>query len=293
MRKVIVAAVLASLGLLIGGFLIYGVLQLRRPARTTLTQPLYPGVTYQRVFWDDAEPVLLHLVKIDTTVAEASFLVTPPDLSGGMEHLAQTTGEFAATHNVQLAINGAFFDPFEANTPWDYYPKSGEPVNVFGINISNRDAYSTDTNWWAAACITGAQLVILQPGCPAGTEQAVSGNLQFLRDGALHPEVAWAQYNVGVHPRTVIATDVTGQIIWLIVVDGRQTDYSTGVSLADLGNYLLAEGVYSALNLDGGGSSTLIHNDNGHIRVLNAPYHTRIPMRQRPVANHLGVFIGQ
>jgi hypothetical protein len=26
------------------------------------------------------------------------------------------------------------------------------------------------------------------------------------------------------------------------------------------------------------------------LKALNAPIHTRIPMRQRPVANHLGVY---
>ncbi len=265
-------------------------MQLRRPGRRNLTQQLYPGVTYQRVFWDEEDPVLIHLIEMDAQTANLSFFVTPPDTSGGMEHLAQTTGEFAATHGVQIAINGGFFDPFEATTPWDFYPKTGDPVNVFGINISNSVVYSTDTAWWAAACFTGEQVVISQLDCPIGTEQAVSGNMQFVLNGDLHPEVQWTQYNVGIHPRTVIATNADHSKIWFVVVDGRQDDYSIGVSLADLGNYLLEIGAYQALNLDGGGSSTLIHND-GRPRVLNAPYHTRIPMRQRPVANHVGVYI--
>jgi hypothetical protein len=30
--------------------------------------------------------------------------------------------------------------------------------------------------------------------------------------------------------------------------------------------------------------------DDGKAKVLNSPIHTRVPMRQRPVANHLGVY---
>jgi hypothetical protein len=49
-------------------------------------------------------------------------------------------------------------------------------------------------------------------------------------------------------------------------------------------------GAYKALNLDGGGSTTLVVADSGGTRSLNSPIHTRIPMRQRPVANHLGFY---
>ena len=49
-------------------------------------------------------------------------------------------------------------------------------------------------------------------------------------------------------------------------------------------------GAWRAVNLDGGGSSTLVVEKDGAAQVMNAPYHTRIPMRERPVANHLGVY---
>jgi len=49
-------------------------------------------------------------------------------------------------------------------------------------------------------------------------------------------------------------------------------------------------GAVTALNLDGGGSSTMVISTPAGARVLNAPIHTRIPMRQRPVGNHLGLY---
>jgi hypothetical protein len=52
-------------------------------------------------------------------------------------------------------------------------------------------------------------------------------------------------------------------------------------------------GVYNAINLDGGGSTTLVlanPDKEGKPKTLNAPTHTKIPMRDRPVANHLGFY---
>ena len=77
----------------------------------------------------------------------------------------------------------------------------------------------------------------------------------------------------------------------LFLIDGRQPSYSEGATLAELAQIILEYGGYNAVNLDGGGSSTLvIQNENGEPEVLNSPIHTRIPGRERPIANHLGIF---
>ncbi|MGL5924878.1 hypothetical protein [Chroococcidiopsis sp.] len=44
------------------------------------------------------------------------------------------------------------------------------------------------------------------------------------------------------------------------------------------------------LNLDGCGFATLVAAINGKPMALNSPIHTRIPTRQRPVTNHLGIY---
>lgn len=76
------------------------------------------------------------------------------------------------------------------------------------------------------------------------------------------------------------------------VVDGRQPNYREGATFAELAEILIAHGAYFAMNLDGGGSSTLaIQGEDGEPVVLNFPIDSYIPGRERPVANHLGVFI--
>ena len=53
----------------------------------------------------------------------------------------------------------------------------------------------------------------------------------------------------------------------LLVVDGRQPGYSTGMSLTALAELLLEFGAADAINLDGGGSSTMFLDG----KVVNKP----------------------
>ena len=53
----------------------------------------------------------------------------------------------------------------------------------------------------------------------------------------------------------------------MIVADGRQPDYSVGMSLQELAEFLLGLGAIDAMNLDGGGSTTMVLNG----KVVNQP----------------------
>ena len=79
--------------------------------------------------------------------------------------------------------------------------------------------------------------------------------------------------------------------MWWIVVDGKQPYYSNGLRLAELAQFALGLGAFDLLAFDGGGSSTLVYeNQAGEAELINAAIRTRIPMRQRPVANHLALY---
>ncbi len=59
------------------------------------------------------------------------------------------------------------------------------------------------------------------------------------------------------HPRTAVATLADSRVL-LMVVDGRQPDYSIGMTLADVAGVLREFGAVEAINLDGGGSTTMV-----------------------------------
>ena len=93
------------------------------------------------------------------------------------------------------------------------------------------------------------------------------------------------------HPRTAVGLSRDERTLILMVVDGRQPNYSDGASLAELANLLVDYGAYSALNFDGGGSAILvIEDEHGNPMQLGSSIHNRIPARERPSANFLGIY---
>lgn len=162
-----------------------------------------------------------------------------------------------------------------------------------GVSISNGDRYSAAEEGWAALCIVSQHDIhMTEQDCPAETQQGIAGDIQFVKAGALYQEglVILKGNDVDLKPRTAIAVNQQSTILWMVVVDGRQTGYSEGVTLPELGKFLIELGADRALNLDGGGSSTLAIDDQGQPTVLNAPFQARVPMNLRPVANHLGLY---
>ncbi|WP_009633664.1 phosphodiester glycosidase family protein [Synechocystis sp. PCC 7509] len=286
--RVLLIVGISFLALLI---LIYGGLCLSRPPRTNLEQQLFPGVTYQRQARSTPRRVMLHIVTVDLTTPNLKFLVTPgTPRADGREINARTTTSFVHEFGVNLAVNGSFFLPFYDRTPWNYYPHTGDRVDVLGQAISNGNIYSPSDPIWSVLCIASDNSIHIQSQkCNEDTIQAVSGNGRLVKDGIPVPP----DPNVP-HPKfmpcTVVGINQAGDKLMIIVVDGRQPFYSEGLNLAQLTDICIELGIYTGINLDGGGSSTLVMAKNGQPVVLNAPIHTRVPMRQRPVANHLGIY---
>jgi hypothetical protein len=68
------------------------------------------------------------------------------------------------------------------------------------------------------------------------------------------------------HPRCALG--VNEDELFAVCCDGRRTGVDAGLDLAELARLLLSLGAEDAINLDGGGSATLVHR--GHL--LNRPY---------------------
>jgi hypothetical protein len=78
----------------------------------------------------------------------------------------------------------------------------------------------------------------------------------------------------GRHPRTMIGTSADGGI-WLVTVDGRQPEWSVGMTLTELRDFAHRLGLVNALNLDGGGSTTMWVQGE----VVNSPSDATGPRR--------------
>lgn len=83
-----------------------------------------------------------------------------------------------------------------------------------------------------------------------------------------------AGFNTERHPRTMIGTSKSGAI-WLVTVDGRNPETSLGMSFAELQALALKLNLFNALNLDGGGSTTMVVNG----KIVNHPSDATGPRR--------------
>ncbi len=74
-------------------------------------------------------------------------------------------------------------------------------------------------------------------------------------------------------PRTAIAIDESGEKVFFITADGRQSGYAKGMTLSELAAYAVQLGADRALNLDGGGSTTMAVRYPGYdsVKVANRP----------------------
>ncbi|WP_329790451.1 phosphodiester glycosidase family protein [Lentzea sp. DG1S-22] len=109
------------------------------------------------------------------------------------------------------------------------------------------------------------------------------GGRQLLVDGGRNVAPADA-----VHPRTAVGFSQDGRKMILLTVDGRQSEHLPGLDLRDLADAMVELGAHNALNLDGGGSSTMLARAPGTtvLEVVNTPSDGG----ERPVANGLALY---
>lgn len=257
--------------------------QPRAPLPAAGTETLFEGITYTREVRTTPRPMVIHLIQIDLRTKGLDFLVTPGNPSRDLPLDARTTSQFLAEFGVQLAINGDGFTPW-SNNPLSPYPQPGDPVDPLGLAISNGTPYSQPRDTVPTLYITpGGKLTLNDP--PANIAFALSGLAMLVQNGQSLPDL-----DSKPDPRTALGLNRAGRILTLLLVDGRQPGYSEGATLAEMAALLLENGVHDGMNLDGGGSTTLVMQGADSPLILNSPIDSNIPGRERPVANHLGIF---
>ncbi len=142
------------------------------------------------------------------------------------------------------------------------------------------------------ALFVGQKLVVeahLRPSGavpPGRVVASVSGGSWLVRQGA--PVVSDGAPGAPTvpHPRTAAGVDATGTRVLLVVADGRRPE-SRGLTAEELAGWMVRLGAYDALNLDGGGSATLVAALGGpEPQVVNRPS----GILERPVPVAIGVF---
>jgi uncharacterized protein YigE (DUF2233 family) len=255
--------------------------------------PLYLGVDFETATVPSnpataggaATTSRAYIARIDLKAPGIALLTTSH--SGPLDTTSETISQFAARTRVRIAINANFFAPC-----CDAFV---EPKTTIGLLVSNGKVVSpvtTDpTQSEAVLAIMRGNKAVIAQGPTINVAQvvtAVAGSAIIVQDGK---DISASSPNEGdptnPNPRTVVGLSDNGRYLYLVVIDGRVSGYSTGTTNAQSAALMLALGCDSALNLDGGGSSEIVRAD-----TLGAPYIVNNPSggAERYDAAALGVY---
>ncbi|MGE5250602.1 MAG: phosphodiester glycosidase family protein [Bacteroidota bacterium] len=285
-KPFLIASLVLLMAGLVGGYWAY---DRGRPAPIPTKKKLREGVIYRRLVRYSPRLMIAHVLVIDTRTRGVRLFVTPADAQEGPPLRARTTSEFMEEFGVQIAINGDGFNPWWSHSPADYYPHSGDPVTPNGYAASGGKIYARGSEEPPEPTLFISRRGELSFNkIPSRVFNAISGDRMLVLHGEAAPGLDAAERD----PRSAIGTNANGRWLYLVVVDGRQSLYSEGATFQELADILVGLGAETAMNLDGGGSSTLaVAGPDGQPVVLNSPIDSYIPGRERPVANHLGIFL--
>jgi hypothetical protein len=231
----------------------------------------------------------------------------------------ERTSSWASNGGLSLAVNGDFYESIGGS--WYVYGDAvGNalrwPVTNTGVGIGdwhwahqawgwvafgpgwvdfthtkyvkqNREAflaagYAVDDGWMPTA---------VAPDPPSGTYNLISGFSALVIAGRVYtcPDPTGGCFpdrgDMGVrNPRTAIGLSSTRQTVILVAVDGRGKRASVGARGEELAWLMGQLGAWHALNLDGGGSTTMWLRGTG---IVNAPSDGT----ERAVFNHVGAFV--
>lgn len=97
-------------------------------------------------------------------------------------------------------------------------------------------------------------------------QMAISGNQFLVNDGIIR-----VVDDTTLAPRTAVGIDDDTDEVLLLAVDGRSSK-SRGYTMVELANLMIDLGADEAMNLDGGGSTTMVgQGRGGKTKVLNTP----------------------
>lgn len=278
-------------------------------ALTTTTTP-YTGVTYITRLGETVgtRTVNMHILDINLNAPGIGFKLTPE--GGGLDTVRQSTLGFMQQEQAQFAVNAAFFLPFPSSQSdadlVGFFASQGSvisgfetPVQSYAI-VTNAPAINISADNSASVVHADASdasgLSVLE-NVSLGT--AFSGSAQIVTNGA----VTVPEYNDATHPDGLLTIQQPGQTgsqysnsdSWynrynartiigltqdnshLVIFTVDNAGGSNGLSVGQAANILVNDyQVYNALNMDGGGSTTMAMLDplTGIAGIVNKPSDT-------------------
>jgi hypothetical protein len=284
-----------AIGLTLGCLLVLAVAALREDAPPTapasgervLVDRTDGPIRYRHIV--RANPNLhLHIAEIDLTDPRVRIRVCPggddPDGDGYWNTSLQTVRAIAQREHLTIAVNGNFFHCKDSRSI------AGRKIPYFVGNWAHITGFAMRDGRLMSWKDAGEGTVIVDKrgkvrigyfhaggfddpkhdAAPPDAWQMVSGFGVLVSDG--RPVKQMLDHDAV--PRTVVGIDGEGKKLVLLVADGRRPDYSVGLTGEQVANEMIDLGCRWVLNLDGGGSSTMVMRDGtdpNEVKLLNRP----------------------
>ncbi|MBE6555658.1 MAG: phosphodiester glycosidase family protein [Ruminococcaceae bacterium] len=261
----------------------------RITVRKTACKELCDGISYEILDCHSISGAPVKLFALHVSAGAAEFHIGTANNGyaayGDIQNVkGQAEASIVAGKRVIAATNADFFDMFGNNGPAGLCVKDGRPIanpdslrSFFGMTRNGKPVIG---NFRENPELYGQLL------------SAVSGREIFLRDGQLSDFSPAEPFAAIPHPRTAVGLDAQGNAV-VLVVDGRVPAYSNGASLVDLARIMQRFGMQTAINLDGGGSSTFLVLRDGELTMLNRPADLERPTEPliRDIYNSLQIVV--
>lgn len=229
-----------------------------------------PGIQYAS--GTTTIPATYHVTKIDLNQSDMSIFATRA------VDKKRTVSSFSKLYDCDVAINGDFFASSNyatlglAKGGGEVWPGSADNAleGFIGFSLDNKVVFSKPEE-------------VLTP-VPESVYSGISGRPLLVSDGKKVAAPCEGHF-CERHPRTAIGISQDTRTLYFVVVDGNSTT-SQGMTTSELGELMTSMGIWQAINLDGGGSTTMFLKSAGGI--VNMPS----DKNERIVANHIGVCRG-
>ena len=237
--------------------------------KTTPWRPVFIGVDQASGSIDGSDASVAFALRVDLRAPGIHFYTAPRQ--GSLNTVASTTSQFLLKYGLQAAINANFFAPCCNAT--------NEQKTVLGLAVSDGNTVSAPDGTPGQ----NASLLIDQKNHASIAEttdttdisnvfNAVTGSGIIVQDGLNVGGDTPFGDGADPNPRTSVGLSQDGRFLYVVVIDGRQPGYSVGTTSMETADLMIGFGSYTAINLDGGGSTDLVE-DNGHggATIVNKP----------------------
>ena len=248
--------------------------------------PIYQGISEATAtIQASAGTAYAYVMQINLDAPGISFTTTPLTAGGSpggsVETKSQTTAQFLQSTGTQVAINANTF-----NTCCSTPAPANETLN--GLAISNGQLVSPDAAGTADLLLSATNQASMAAGGTAnltGISNAIAGFGYVVQNGKNVASGA-SGANTASDPRMLVGLSQNDQYLYLVAIDSGSSD-GNGVTGSEEANVMLDLGVYNAINMDGGGSTSMVvQGANGKPDVLESPF----TGAERYDGNNLGVY---